>query len=52
MAVRLTRAGDVATQNIGLIVTTAIVDYGLLTSSIHLKLDPVKNGQLYLKRRI
>lgn|GEM_PF-2159932 len=52
MATRIKRPVDVATQNIGLIVTTAIVDYGLLTSSIHLKLDPVKNGQLYLKRRI
>ena len=52
MAVRIEPAADVATQNIGLIVTTAIVDYGLLTSSIHLKLDPVKNGQLYFKRRI
>ena len=52
MAARIQRLVDVATPNIGLIVTTAIVDYGLLTSSIHLKLDPVKNGQLYLKRRI
>ena len=52
MAARIEPTADVATQNIGLIVTTAIVDYGLLTSSIHLKLDPVKNGQLYLNRRI
>lgn len=52
MATKIERPIDLATQNIGLIVTTAIVDYGLLTSSIHLKLDPVKNGQLYLKRRI
>jgi|TARA_B110000467_G_C17839875_1_gene224273 hypothetical protein len=52
MVARIEQAEDVATQIIGLIVTTAIVDYGLLTSSIHLKLDPVKNRQLYLKRRI
>jgi len=52
MAARIEQTAGVATQNIGLIVTTAIVDYGLLPSSIHLKLDPVKNGQLYLKRRI
>jgi hypothetical protein len=52
MVARIDRTMGVATQNIGLIVTTAIVDYGLLASSIHLKLDPLKIGQLYLKRRI
>ena len=47
MAARIEQTAGVATQNIGLIVTTAIVDYELLPPSIHLKLDPLKIGQLY-----